>query len=146
MVQLVIHQFLGSSVADWVSVELRAAECAMRTARSSEPVPGVMTLGLLLDVGPTGSGAFPPQAVERLEAFTGWMERHAGSVHDVRPGLALWQFHGRSAERTLPDSRTRIHLYLIMRPYEGITVRGLPVARIREVRMLGTGQAPTGLA
>lgn len=96
---------------------------------------------LLLNVGPTGEGEFPPQAVERLDALAGWMERHGESVHGTEPGLKLWQFHGPSTVRRLPDGGSRLYLHLTMRPYEQITVRGLPVARVREVTLLGTGTA-----
>lgn len=92
---------------------------------------------LLLNAGPTGTGELPPQAVSRLEAFARWMERHAESVHGVRPGLQLWQFHGPSTTRPLPGGGTRLYLHLIMRPYERITVRGLKVGRVRSVTLLG---------
>lgn len=83
-----------------------------------------------------GEGEFPPQAVERLDALAGWMERHGESVHGTRPGLKLWQFHGPSTVRGLQDGGSRLYLHPSMRPYERITVRGLPVARVREVTPL----------
>lgn len=98
---------------------------------------------LLLNVGPTGEGEFPPEAVERLEALAGWMERHAESIHGTEAGLELWQFHGPSTRRLFPDGSSRLYLHLTMRPYEQITVRGLPVSRIREVTLLGTGDRLT---
>jgi alpha-L-fucosidase len=96
---------------------------------------------LLLNVGPRGDGTFPPQARERLAAIGTWMERHRESIQDVRPGLQLWQFHGPSTERTLPDGGRRIYLHLVMRPYEQVLVRDLPVRRVRAVSLLGDGQA-----
>ncbi|AWZ13296.1 hypothetical protein DRB96_14305 [Streptomyces sp. ICC1] len=63
---------------------------------------------LLLNVGPTGEGEFPPQAVERLDALASWMERHGESVHGTRAGLKLWQFHGPSTVRRLPDGGSRL--------------------------------------
>ncbi|UUN30593.1 alpha-L-fucosidase [Streptomyces sp. FIT100] len=94
---------------------------------------------LLLNVGPTGEGDFPPQAVERLEALAGWMERHAESIHGTEAGLELWQFHGPSTRRALAGGATRLYLHLTMRPYERITVRGMPVNRVRGVTLLGSG-------
>ncbi|WP_405144645.1 alpha-L-fucosidase [Sphaerisporangium sp. NBC_01403] len=95
---------------------------------------------LLLNVGPTGTGEFPPQAIERLEAFARWIDRHGESVHDVRPGLELWQFHGPSTRRALSGGGTRLYLHLIMRPYERIVVRGLPVNRVQTVSLLDGGR------
>ena len=95
---------------------------------------------LLLNVGPTGQGEFPPQAVERLEAIAGWLERHAESVQGTDPGLTLWQFHGPSTRRALPNGGTRIYLHLVTRPYERVTVRGMPVTRIGGVTLLGDGR------
>jgi alpha-L-fucosidase len=93
----------------------------------------------LLNVGPTGDGEFPPQAVERLDALARWMGSHAESVHAVRPGLALHQFHGPSTLRATAEG-TRLYLHLTMRPYERITVRGLPVGRVQRVTLLSTGE------
>jgi alpha-L-fucosidase len=94
---------------------------------------------LLLNVGPTADGQFPPQAVERLEALAGWLDRNAESVQGTEPGLTLWQFHGPSTRRIRPDGTTRIYLHLVTRPYEQVTVRGLPVSRIENVTLLGDG-------
>jgi alpha-L-fucosidase len=35
----------------------------------------------LLNVGPRGDGAFPPEAIERLEQIGAWMDLHAESIH-----------------------------------------------------------------
>lgn len=91
---------------------------------------------LLLNVGPTGDGEFPAEAVERLEALASWQVRNSESVHGVQPGLELWQFHGPSTRRTREDGGNRIYLHLVMRPYERVVVRGLPVSRIHTVQRL----------
>ncbi|WP_433214434.1 alpha-L-fucosidase [Microtetraspora malaysiensis] len=92
---------------------------------------------LLLNVGPTGTGEFPAEATARLEAFATWMERHEESIRGVRTGLELWQFHGPSTRRSLSEGGERLYLHLVMRPYERLTVRGLPIRRITDVRLLG---------
>jgi alpha-L-fucosidase len=91
---------------------------------------------LLLNVSPRGDGSLPPEQVERLEAISGWMERHAASIVGAGPGLEPWQFHGPSTRRG-----ERVFLHLLARPYEEITVRGVPVRRVRSVRQLATGAA-----
>lgn len=90
---------------------------------------------LLLNVSPRGDGSLPPEQLERLDAITTWMERHHQAVHDVEPGLEPWQFYG-------PSTRTgaTINLFAVLRPAEGVTVRGLPVRRVQSIRALGAEQ------
>jgi alpha-L-fucosidase len=88
---------------------------------------------LLLNVSPMGDGGLPANQVERLDAIAAWMDRHADAIHDTTPGLEPWQFHG-------PTTRKgdRIFLHLLSRPYESVTVRGVPVRKVRAVRDLAT--------
>jgi len=91
---------------------------------------------LLLNVSPMGDGAIPPEQVERLDDIATWMAAHSSAVHGTEAGLEPWQFYG-------PSTRcgNRIHLFLLMRPYDTITVRGLPVRRVRNVTELSSGTA-----
>jgi alpha-L-fucosidase len=91
---------------------------------------------LLLNLAPMGDGRLPPQAVERLEALAAWRQDHGESLTQVQPGLKLWQFHGPSSRRVGPDGSTRVYLYLVMRPYEHVSVRDVPVSRVRAVSLL----------
>jgi alpha-L-fucosidase len=89
---------------------------------------------LLLNVSPRGDGSLPPEQVERLEAIAGWMEANAASIHDTGPGLESWQLYGPSTRRG-----ERIFLHLLLRPYESVTVRGVPVRRVAGARELRSG-------
>ena len=91
---------------------------------------------LLLNVSPRGDGSLPPEQIERLDAVADWMSRHARSIHGTAPGLEPWQFDG-------PSTRDghRIHLFLIARPVESITVRGVPIRQVRSATVMGTGRA-----
>lgn len=40
---------------------------------------------LLLNVGPKGTGEFPPQAVERLNAIGGWMKINGEAIYNTKP-------------------------------------------------------------
>lgn len=40
----------------------------------------------LLNVGPTGSGAFPPEAAARLSDIGSWMDRYGESIHGTEAG------------------------------------------------------------
>ena len=88
---------------------------------------------LLLNVSPTGTGALPDEQAERLEAIAAWMERHGESIHGTEPGLEPWQFYGPSTRRG-----SRVYLHCLMRPYESVTVRGVPVRHVTGVQALGT--------
>jgi alpha-L-fucosidase len=87
---------------------------------------------LLLNVSPMSDGHLPAAQVERLEAVAQWMEQYRESIVGTSPGLEPWQFYGPSTRRG-----DRLYLHVLMRPYDSIAVRGLPIRRIRGVRVLG---------
>ena len=89
---------------------------------------------LLLNVSPTADGSLPPEQVERLDAIAAWMAANADAVLDTTPGLAPWQCY---APTTRKGSRVFVHL--LLRPYERVAVRGLPIRRVRAVQELRTG-------
>jgi alpha-L-fucosidase len=88
---------------------------------------------LLLNVSPMGSGALPPEQVERLGAVARWMAGHGESVIGTEPGLEPWQFYGPSTRR----GKT-VYLHLLMRPYDTVTVRGVRVRQVQSVRVVGS--------
>ncbi len=90
---------------------------------------------LLLNVSPMGSGALPSTQIERLQALAAWMERHRDSVIGVEPGLEAWQFGGMSTRRG-----QRVYLILPFRPYDSVTVRGVPLKSIQAVTCLGSNE------
>jgi alpha-L-fucosidase len=91
---------------------------------------------LLLNVSPMADGALPAEQIERLDALAGWMARYGDAIHDSRPGLEPWQFYGPTTRKS-----ERVFLHLLMRPYETVSVRGVPVRRVRAVRELASGRA-----
>jgi len=91
---------------------------------------------LLLNVSPMADGALPAEQTARLDALARWMQSHAASVHDSVSGLEPWQFYGPTTRRG-----DRIYLHLLMRPYETVTVRGVPIKRVRGARALASGRA-----
>ena len=90
---------------------------------------------LLLNVGPMGDGRLQPEIVERLAAVQAWMALHRESILATTSGLAPWQFYGPSTRRG-----DRVYLHLLMRPYDTVTVRGVPIRRVRAVRALASGR------
>jgi alpha-L-fucosidase len=90
---------------------------------------------LLLNVSPMGDGRLPPEQVERLAVLEAWMDRHGESILGTGPGLEPWQFYGPSTRRG-----DRVYLHLLLRPYEAVTVRGLPVRRVQSVSVLPGGE------
>lgn len=90
---------------------------------------------LLLNASPMGDGALPPAQLERLEAVGAWMARYRESIVGTVPGLEPWQWYGPSTRRG-----DTVYLHLLMRPYESVTARGVPVRRVTAVRELASGQ------
>jgi len=91
---------------------------------------------LLLNVSPMGDGHLPSVQVERLAAIADWMDAYGASVLDTAPGLEPWQFYGPSTRRG-----NRFYLHLLQRPYDTVTVRGVPIRRVRAIRELRSGAA-----
>jgi alpha-L-fucosidase len=88
---------------------------------------------LLLNVSPMGDGTLPPEQVERLNTVGEWMARNAESIVGTEPGLEPWQFYGPSTRRG-----NRIYLHAVMKPYESVSVRGVRVRSVSEVRPLAS--------
>lgn len=93
---------------------------------------------LLLNVSPRGDGTLPPEQLDRLAAISAWMDAHHEAIHNTTAGLEPWQFYGPSTRRD-----NRIFVFCLMRPYDTVTVRGLPVKRVARVTALGANAALT---
>ncbi len=89
---------------------------------------------LLLNVGPTADGSVPPEALERLAVVERWIAANGESIVATEPGLAPWQAYAPSTRRG-----DRLYVHLLMRPYDTVTIRGLPTRRVRAVHSLATG-------
>jgi alpha-L-fucosidase len=89
----------------------------------------------LLNVSPMGDGRLQPELLERLEDIARWMERNREATTGTEPGLEPWQFYGPSTRKG-----DTVYLHLLMRPYETVTARGVPVKRVKSVRALSTGE------
>jgi alpha-L-fucosidase len=90
---------------------------------------------LLLNVSPQGDGSLPEVQLERLDAVAAWMEANGPAILGTRPGLEPWQHYGPS---TAGDGTTYAHL--LARPYDTVTLRGLPIRRVRSVRELASSR------
>ncbi len=88
----------------------------------------------LLNVSPKGDGSLPPEHVQRLIDIGGWMSRNGESIKNTSPGLEPWQFYG-------PTTRKGdvLYLHLLMKPYESVTLRGVQVNKVDQVRVLASG-------
>lgn len=89
---------------------------------------------LLLNVGPRGDGTLPDEQVERLEVVAHWMRDHGEAILDSAPGLEPWQYYGPSTRKA-----DTIYLHLLSRPYETVTVRGVPIRRVQSVTHPASG-------
>ncbi len=88
---------------------------------------------LLLNVSPMGNGKIQPELLERLAEVEKWMNGNKESIVGTQPGLEPWQFYGASTCRD-----NRIYLHLLMKPYETVSVRGVPIKRVQSVRVLAS--------
>jgi alpha-L-fucosidase len=89
---------------------------------------------LLLNVGPKGDGSLNESQVTTLGQIGGWMDLHSESVIGVSPSVGV-DFYGPSTAR--PGT---LYLHLLAQPVEQTIVRGIPVRRVRRVRLLATGE------
>ncbi|MGB8311344.1 MAG: alpha-L-fucosidase [Halobacteriota archaeon] len=90
---------------------------------------------LLLNVSPMGNGKIPDEQIKRLETIETWMVRNRESIVGTVPGLEPWQFYGPSTRKG-----NTIYLHLLMKPYETVSIKGIPVNMVKSVRVLGTGE------
>jgi alpha-L-fucosidase len=90
---------------------------------------------LLLNVSPMGDGAIMPEQRAILGAMQRWLSTNIETIVGTEPGLEPWQFYGPSTRRG-----ETTYLHLLMRPYETVTVRGLPIKRVKSVRVHSSGQ------
>jgi alpha-L-fucosidase len=90
---------------------------------------------LLLNVSPMGDGSIMPEQRAILGAMQRWLAANGESIVGTQPGLEPWQFYGPSTK-----SEGTTYLHLLMRPYESVTVRGVPIKHAKRVRVLATGQ------
>ena len=85
---------------------------------------------LLLNVSPQADGSLPDEQVSRLGLIADWMSRHSDAVHDTEAGLEPWQFYGPTTRRG-----EDVFLFCVMRPYEQVSVRGVPIKRVLSARI-----------
>jgi alpha-L-fucosidase len=90
---------------------------------------------LLLNVSPMGDGAIMPEQRAILGAMQRWLSQNGKSITGTEAGLEPWQFYGPSTKRG-----DTTYLHLLMRPYETVTVRGVPIRHVKRVRVLASGQ------
>ncbi|WZO53420.1 alpha-L-fucosidase [Microbacterium sp. LWH7-1.2] len=91
---------------------------------------------LLLNVGPRGDGSFPPEALRTLQAVGRWIDRNHEAVGGLSPAPSHISSRLPMASRTV-HGITRVYVYCTLQPYQHLTVRGVPVQRVRAVRVLG---------
>ena len=86
---------------------------------------------LLLNVSPMGDGQIQPELLERLSVLETWMQSNKESIIGTQPGLEPWQFYGSSTRKG-----NRVYLHLLSKPYETISVRGVPINRVQSIKVL----------
>lgn len=95
---------------------------------------------MLLNIGPTGSGAIPPQALGCLEKFGDWMKVNAESIHGTTASpFERLPFDGRCTRKG-----DRLYLHVYQWPASGTLL--LPASnRVKRAWLLADPQTPLAL-
>ena len=87
---------------------------------------------LLLNIGPRGDGSLVPEERDIMVELAKWMKVNKESVVGVTPGLEPWQFYGPSTQ-----NGNLLYLHQFAVPSESVVARGIKVARVKSVKILG---------
>lgn len=94
---------------------------------------------LLLNIGPTASGAIPEPSRERLHGLAGWMDRHGDAIH----GTQASPFEGAPFRATQSAAGDRINVFLPSWPMSReLLLPGLEVVPSTARMLGGVGAAP----
>jgi alpha-L-fucosidase len=88
----------------------------------------------LLDVGPTGEGTFPPEAVERLRGIGEWMQLNGEAIHKTTYGPLQGLPFGRTTARD-----GTVYLHLFGRPVGRLELSGFP-GQVASISLLAEGR------
>jgi alpha-L-fucosidase len=90
---------------------------------------------LLLNIGPRGDGSLVPEERDIMVELAKWMKVNKESVVGVTPGLEPWQFYGPSTQ-----NGNLVYLHQFAMPTESVVARGIKVARVKSVKILGSNE------
>jgi alpha-L-fucosidase len=90
---------------------------------------------LLLNIGPRGDGSLVPEERDIMVELAKWMKTNKESVVGVTPGLEPWQFYGPSTQ-----NGNLVYLHQFAMPMESVVARGIKVARVKSVKILGSNE------
>ncbi len=91
---------------------------------------------LLLNVGPTAEGVFPPEAIDRLKGLGAWMKVNHDSIYDSTASVFEKLPYGRCTVHAT-TGRSKVFLHVFDWPADGkLVVPGL-TNKIRGARILG---------
>ncbi|MCL1894087.1 MAG: alpha-L-fucosidase [Holophagaceae bacterium] len=81
---------------------------------------------LLLNVGPTALGEFPPASIERLEDIGQWMKINGESIYGTKASPFPSLDFGRCTQRTISDRVTKLYFHVFEWPTDNkLTIPGL---------------------
>ncbi|AWW30272.1 alpha-L-fucosidase [Echinicola strongylocentroti] len=90
---------------------------------------------LLLDMGPKPDGTTPDEAVNILESFGRWTDKHAAAIYDTQAGIPEGHVY---APTTLSKDRKTLYIYLDYKVNESLVIKGLK-NKINRVWVVGNG-------
>ena len=115
----------------------RSDEPRVKSARSLiSQLSEVVSRGgnMLLNIGPDADGGVRNWQRERLAAIGDWLAVHGRAVLNAGPAPKIRHYGPVTADEST------IYLHLVHLPVEELVVRGVPVDRVRSVRVMMTGE------
>lgn len=95
----------------------------------------------LLNIGPTATGEFPPEAVVRLQLMGRWLRTYGESIHGTEAGPFPVTPWGACTQRSLSGGKTRLYLHLFDWPQENrLVLPGLANTVSRAVLLTPEGE------
>ena len=91
---------------------------------------------LLLNVGPTPEGTFPPEAIDRLKGIGGWMKVNHDSIYDTTASVFDKLPWGRCTVRS-GTKRSTLFLHVFDWPTDGKLLVPRLTNKVRSARILG---------
>lgn len=91
----------------------------------------------LLNIGPTPQGTLEPAAYERLQEIGKWMKVNGSAIYATR----MWHVYGQgdSIRFTRSKDGKTLNAFALEWPGSHLLLRGVPVAQVQSVVMLGDG-------
>ena len=77
------------------------------------------SMNYLLNIGPTGDGSVPEESIASLKVIGDWMKTNGEAIYGTKASPFEKLSWGRCSQKSLPDGKTRLYLYIFDWPADG---------------------------